>query len=143
MKIGEIKNKQLKSSIGAVIGICVYFLVNQFLFPTRTYDEQLMKTASDLNKSCPIMVDKETRFDNAIALPDKTFQYYYTLINYTIDELDIEGLNTFLKKSLINTLKSNPDMENFRKNNVNVNYLYKDKNGIFITKISILPNEYK
>ncbi len=37
-----------------------------------------MEIASEINKSCPMMIDKETQFDNALAMPGKVFQYNYT-----------------------------------------------------------------
>jgi hypothetical protein len=39
-----------------------------------------MAAANELNKSCLMMVDQDTRLDNAVALPENVFQYNYTLI---------------------------------------------------------------
>ena len=41
----------------------------------------MMAAASEINKTCPIMVDQYTQLDNALALPDNSFQYNYTLID--------------------------------------------------------------
>ncbi|MGB0869450.1 MAG: hypothetical protein ACPGSD_07620 [Flavobacteriales bacterium] len=137
------KNNQLKTAIGVIVGILTYFLVNHFLFAPPSFDKVLMTTASELNKSLPLMVDRDTQLDNTIALPNNVFQYHYTLINSVIDKIEIKKMEEFLEEQLLNNIKSNPDLKTFRDNNVTMNYSYKDKNGEFITKISITPDEYK
>ena len=57
----------------------------------------MMAAASELNKSCPMMVDQDTRLDNAIALPENVFQYNYTLVNLTKDELDLEKFTAYME----------------------------------------------
>ncbi len=137
------KSNQLKTIIGVAVGILTYFLVQQFLLAPPSLDKVLMNAASEINKSLPIMVDSETQLDNTIALPNNIFQYHYTLINNTVDEIDIEEMENGLKQMLANNMRNNPDMKTFRENNVTMNYMYKDRNGNFITKISITPSEYK
>ena len=72
-----------KKVIGAIVGRSFYCILcsSTTLFKPPTFDKQMMKTASEINKSCPIMVDAETRLDNTVALPNKTIQYNYTLVN--------------------------------------------------------------
>ena len=65
-------------------------LVQQFAFDKPTFDKVMMESASELNKSCLVMVDKDTRLDNVIALPDNIFQYNYTLVNIEKKTLDIK-----------------------------------------------------
>lgn len=137
------KNNPLKTAIGVAVGMLAYFLVRQVLFAPPTFDKVLMATASEINKSLPLMVDSETQLDNTIALPDKVFQYHYTLVNREIDDIAIDEMEEILHRQLINSIKNNPDVKAFRENNVIMNYSYKDKNGEFITKISITPDEYE
>ncbi len=138
-----MEKKKIKSIAytltGAIVG---YLLVNQFLF-TKSFDEQMMKIASEFNKHCPIMVDKETRIDNAVALPENTFQYNYTLINLVRSEIDTSLFSASIKQNILNTIKTNPDLKPFRDNNAKMAYNYKDKNGIFIYKFVFGPKDYK
>jgi hypothetical protein len=117
--------------------------VQQFVFKAPSFDKELMKAASELNEACPIMVDQETRLDNAISLPGKIFQYNYTLVNVVKDSLDLQVFEEYMNPMLFNNVKTNPDLEDFRNNKVTIAYNYVDKFGVFLTKISIAPNQYQ
>ncbi|MBF0647375.1 hypothetical protein IR083_00890 [Dysgonomonas sp. GY75] len=64
----------------------------------------MMEAAGELNKSCPVMVDEETRFDNAIAMPNKTFQYNYTLLNFEKESTDTILVKNALEPSILNSV---------------------------------------
>ena len=102
----------------------------------------MMEAASELNKTCPIMVDKDTQLDNAVAMPDNVFQYNYTLVNLEKSQVNIDTVKKYIEPGLINSVKTNPDLKNYRDNKVTMAYSYKDKNGVFILKISVTPDLY-
>jgi hypothetical protein len=102
----------------------------------------MMSAANELNKSCPLMVDQDTRLDNAIALPDNKFQYNYTLVNFEKESLNVDELKGNLVPSIINNVKTNPGMKIFRDNNATIVYSYKDKKSIFLFEIIITPDQY-
>ncbi|GBL36100.1 hypothetical protein EMGBS15_16950 [Filimonas sp.] len=52
------------------------------MIPLPLVDAELVAAAKELNKSCPMMIDKETRLESAEALPNNEFKYNYTLLNY-------------------------------------------------------------
>ncbi|MEO9475744.1 MAG: hypothetical protein ABJG41_09420 [Cyclobacteriaceae bacterium] len=141
--MAQSKKQIIQTTIGTVIGAVVILLLKQYFFQSPTFDKVMMKAASELNETCPIMVDSDTRLDNCIALPDNIFQYNYTLVNYTIEDLDIEILRDNLEPMLLNTVSSNPDLQMFRENGVTMAYDYKDKNGLHLLKIVIKPEMYK
>tara|TARA_R110002049_G_scaffold2511_8_gene18413 strand:+ start:139 stop:573 length:435 start_codon:yes stop_codon:yes gene_type:complete len=132
-----------KKIIGLVAGFGAMILIQQFFFKSPSFDQAMMEAASELNKSCPIMVDKETRLDNAVALPENTFQYNYTLVNAEKASVDIEYLTNYLEPALINNVKTSPDLKVFRDQKTTMAYYYKDMNGEFITKIEVTANEYE
>ena len=140
--------KNHKSTIFTVILAVVAFIVSYFViqavfFNNSVFDKSMMEMASELNKVCPIMVDAETRLDNSIALPGNMFQYNYTLVNIEKSTIDTNEFKKFLEPELINQVKTNPQMEIFRKNKVTLNYNYRDKNGVFFLLISVTPNDYE
>jgi hypothetical protein len=102
-----------------------------------------MEIASEVNKSCPIAIDKDTRLDNMIALPSKTLQYNYTLVNYEKIQLDSTTLDSLLRPGIINSVKSAPNMEILRKNDVIFLYSYYDNVGEHVLSITISPELYK
>ena len=141
-----IKKIDIKKLIGMIICaiafIIAYFLI-QPLFSTPNIDKELMKVASEINKSCPIMIDNETRLDNTMALPSKTLQYNFTLISMEKETVDSIELKSYLEQNIKNNVRTNPDMKFFRDKKITTNYYYKDKNGIYLFTISATPEQYK
>ena len=107
------------------------------------FDKMLVDAANEVNKNCPMVVDKETRLDNAVALPNKCFQYNYTLVNLVKDSLDTSYIKEFLTPKAINALKTNPSLKPFRDNKVTMCYMYKDKNDQYVCSIKVKPEDYK
>ena len=133
--------KSILSTVGVVTSILVAVLVRQLFFST-TFDKELMKVAGEMNKSCPVMVDSETRLDNTMALPENVLRYNYTLINMTSDMIDVENLKSNLEPMILNQVKTNPDLKLFRDHRTTMSYSYKDKEGRFILQIDITPDKY-
>ena len=144
LPIQKIDYKKLTGIIvGAIAFIVAYFFVQQLLFRAPNLDDAMMKIASEINESCPIMIDSETRLDNTITLPSKVFQYNYTLINMEKEAVDIIMLKNHLEPNITNFVRTNPDMKFQRDNKVTVNYYYKDKNGNYLLTISVTPEQYE
>jgi len=143
MEQAEKKKVNVPAVAGAVFGVIVIIGIQQFFFKAPSYDKAMMQAASEINKSCPMMVDKETRLDNAVALPDNVFQYNYTLVNMAKSDLDLVQLEEYMRPNLINTVKTNPDMKVNREHRTTFGYYYKDKNGEFLIKILVTPDLYE
>ncbi|MCZ4410045.1 hypothetical protein O3Q51_14580 [Cryomorphaceae bacterium 1068] len=138
----EKKKLNIQTIVGLIAGGIIFILVQQFFFKPPSYDQVMMQAASEINKSCPIMVDQETRLDNAVALPENIFQYNYTLVNMEKATTDIGQLETYLRPTLINNVRTNPDMKINRDNETTMSYYYKDKHGEFLFKILVTPDLY-
>lgn len=142
--------KTLKFWTIFTIAVVIFYAVGSFTsdiiirqFKVSAYKEALIKAENEINKNCPILIDRETRLDNVIALPDNVFQYNYTLINTLKDSLNADDLKEYLEPSVINFVKSNPDMKTLRDNKTTINYYYKDKSGVYLFTISVKPNQYE
>jgi hypothetical protein len=125
---------------GSIIG---KVSIEYFYSKSVSIDEKLVLMANELNKKAPIVVDKDTRFDNVNALLDKTVQYNYTLINYLKKDIDINQLKINLRLPILNYIKTNPDLKLFTDNKVTMEYVYKDKVGVFLFKLQFKYNDYK
>lgn len=140
-----------KFSKAALLGIVItiiffvlgYFAVQQLLFKSPLLDKAMMAMASEINKSCPLMVDAETRLDNSTAMTNNTFQYNYTLINVEVETVNPEEMKGYLEPYLIDMVKNNQQMALFRKLKTTINYSYKDKAGKFLFMVSITPEKYE
>ena len=141
---------RLKFWIGFAITFAIFYAIGQFggeqihgLFKKPVFDKVMMEAASEINKTCPVMVDNATRLDNSIALPNNVFQYNYTLLSTVQDSIDIDGLRNYLEPRIVNDVKTNPGMKFIRDRKVTVNYSYKDKTGVSLFTISVKPNQYQ
>jgi hypothetical protein len=118
------------------------FFVTQYFF-NPSIDKQLTGFANEFNKTCPMIVNEHTTLKNVVALPDKTIQYNYMLIEMTKAEVKIDTLKKYLFPSILQTVKTDPSMKLFRDNKVTIKYNYADKNGVFVTEYIIKPNMYE
>jgi len=143
MENSKDRKKHLWTAIGVAAGFLFVFFIKQLAFNTPSFNKAMMQAASEVNKSCPVMVDQETRLDNAVALPGNIFQYNYTLINLAKDSIDAQSFEDYMKPVILNNVKTNPDLKVYRDNKVTMAYNYKDKNGVFITKISVSAKQYE
>jgi hypothetical protein len=144
------KPKGLKYWIGFTIAFAIFYAIGQLggekitgLFKQPLYDKAMMEFASELNKNCPIMIDNATRFDNATPLPNNIFQYNYTLVRMVKDSININDLKKYLEPSIINYVKSNPDMKTIRDNKTTIKYSYRDRTGVFLFTISVTSGQYQ
>jgi hypothetical protein len=142
-----VKNNTNKKTLGTLIGIIAfavaYIAVQQFFFKNVSIDKEMMKLASEINKSCPVMIDAETRLDNTIGMTNRVFQYNYTLVNIEKATTDTMAMKNYLEPMIINLVRSNPQMKYQRDNKWTLNYNYKDKAGIYLFMLSITPDKYK
>ena len=136
------RNAMIGTALGLVGFAFAYFAVQQIFFKTPSFDKAMMEAASQLNASCPIMIDKDTRLDNAAAMPDNVFQYYYTLVNVDQSEVNIDTLRKYIEPLIVNGVKTSPDLKAYRDNKVTMGYHYRDKNGVFLMKIDVTPDLY-
>ncbi len=129
----------IAAAIGAVVGSV---LAHQYFNRSPSIDQALMATTSQINKGLPMMVDKETRLENTMVLPDKTIVYRYTLVNTNAADVKKDELTASLRPLVLNSYKTDPDMKSFRENGVTMRYQYSDKNGMAITEFAVNPKDF-
>jgi hypothetical protein len=141
-----LKPRNNKNYIGIVVGVAffaiAYFGTQKLFFNSGSIDKEMMNVANEINKSCPMMIDSETRLDNTVAMPDKVFQYNYTLVNLDKSQVDTVSAKKYLETNIVNQVKTNPQMKYQRDHQWILNYLYKDKNGIYLLMINVTPDKY-
>lgn len=140
------KTKVIKFVLGLAVSFVIFYAIGQFMGEKSTeplLDKMLMEMASELNKSCPFIIDNETELENAVALPNNVFQYNYILRNMVKESVDINEIKNRLEPLIINAVKTSPDMKVLRDNKVTFNYYYKDKENIYLFTISVTPEQYE
>lgn len=101
----------------------------------RSLSVELTKTAAMLNKNGPVMLDEETRLDSVTTFSSYII-YNNTMINYSVEQLDISQFTTLLQDIVIKPLCSNKDLKAFKEYGVTMVYRYLDKSGNFISELS-------
>jgi len=100
---------------------------------------ELIDASNMMNEMCPTMIDEGTRLDITYIINDDTFIYNYTLINYEkkdFKEPDISAMTMYMKNSITDFWKNDPEFVFYRINKINVIYKYKDKYGNHIFEFS-------
>ena len=100
---------------------------------------ELIDASNQVNEMCPAMLDDETRMDITYIINDDTFIYNYTLINYEKKNFkgpDILAMTMYMKNSITDFWKNDPEFVFYRINKINVIYKYKDKYGNHIFEFS-------
>jgi len=104
-------------------------------------EEILKQTAQTMNASAPIQVDSETRLDTTTSGPGKRLTYYYTLVNLTTSDLDLDQFTKAMRQQLANNYKSNAQMAGLRNMQVELHYVYRDKGGSTVATIILSPSD--
>ena len=129
---------------GAILFCAMIFIAVQVLFfKTASPDKTVLKFSKELNKTCPTMVDAETRLDKVDALADNSLRFNYTLIYRDKDSLAISNLKKFMEPVILNKIKTSPALSRYLNKNLTWIYSYNDKNGDFIFKITYTPEQFK
>lgn len=109
-------------------------------------EKELKEAAVTMNKMTPQTLGEGVRLDSVSVHDHSTLQYNYTLTDDVKEELkpdDIEAYKLAAKEEALKSIKTSPDMKNFRENDVTLKYVYYDKNGKSTTDFSVSPTDYK
>lgn len=139
-----MKTKKLlnaKTILSVVIAMATVYGVKAWLNKPADTKNQFEYAAEAVNKQCPMMVDADTRLDNAVA-SEGLFQYFYTLVNIDSDDFNKDTFDNILTPSLINNIKTHPDLKVYRDNQMTMRYNYADKNGNHLSQIDVTPLDY-
>lgn len=126
---------------GSIASVLSYYGVQQLFFKTDV-EKELKKAVVELNKQLPMQVDEYSRLDSASAEGKIRFNYYYTLFDLEKSEVNLDTVNKYIRPGIIENVQSSPELRGFRKNKITMNYNYFDKEGAFVTQISVTPELY-
>lgn len=136
------KTNQVVLIASIVIGSLAGTFAVRSLWKPSNMDQALARTASEINKSLPMMADQETRLDTTSPAPNKTLIYHYTLINMRAADVQKETFVTTLRPKIVTTYKTSPSMKMLRDNGVTLEYQYYDKEGAFVAKFDAGPKDF-
>ena len=129
--------------ISKIILIFITVLLIQCESDKKPIYKELSQMAADLNISAPVMLDQYTRFDNAAVSDDNVFRYNYTVLNSSNPDSLIQEVSASLKDAIKKEFSSNPQLVFFKKNNVIIEYVYKNEGNQVIRLLQINPEDYQ
>jgi len=136
-------NRKLLIFGSILICAIIFIALKFFLFRNSSPDREVMRFVKDMNKHCPTMVDVETRLDKVNALADNRLQFNYTLIYRDKDSIAIGNLKQYMEPVILGKIKTSPTLNKYIQKDLTWIYSYNDKNGDFIFKITVTPDQLK
>lgn len=101
--------------------------------------EYLKKAAAEINRSVPIMIDKETELMPAEAAPSVLI-YNYRLVSYSASQIDPARIAAGAKQRVTQGACNQPETrDNFLKKGVTLRYAYYDKDKHPIATVDVTP----
>ena len=142
--------KIMPVALGVVVFAIAFFATQYFLSSSKEdkvlADAALVEKVAEISKNYPLMLDADTRLENATySLENNIYQYNHTLLNITLTEVteNLDAMKETLTAKLITNLKSNPETELFRENETSMVYYFNDRDGNAILEITITPKLYQ
>ena len=164
----DTKKKTRKNYLGYIIALLIFFTIKHFFFDLNSdnnnqytksdshynnlqkkdysnsiyLNQDLVSMTNEINKTCPIYIDQDTKLENVTILPDNMVRYNITLLNILAKDINKQEFDDFMKPLILNNIKKSSDMDGFRDYNVTIVYQYKDERGNLISKITIYSGTY-
>ena len=101
---------------------------------------RLRQTSEALNRQLPEMVDDEKILE-ATSGYNKQFIYYFTLVDYSVDDIDIEAFHNQLRPRHIEDVCTSETLQPFLMEGVTINYVYADKDRREFATIAVHPTD--
>ncbi len=135
--------KFLKIFGAIVIGVVLFLSVQRIFFNHPSSDKEVKNFVKGMNKTCPAMVDPETRLDKVISFPDNNLQFNYTLVHMVKDSLPIARLKSYMEPLIIDKIKNSGTLRKLIGKKLTWIYSYNDRKGDFIFKVTYTPDQIK
>lgn len=128
-----------------IISLTVALAVKQIFFKAerKTFDDHLEMISEEINKTCPIVMDKETRLDRTSTRGGNTFQYHYTLTNLEKGRFDEADLKAYLSESILNSIRESEDLQYFKDRGTTLVYHYSDRYRQELFTLTFTKEEYR
>jgi hypothetical protein len=132
----------IASGLGAVIGSSAVNLLFKSRGTQVSFDRKLVRVADEINKTLPMMVDRDTRIDSTVPGPGNRFTYVCTLVDLVKEDVDSRELEQTVRPRLIANYKSNPQMKELRERRIELHYQYRDKNWESLFEVIVTPKDF-
>lgn len=145
--------KKILATLGFIAIVIGGSIANQFskeIFSPSTPTPQKMEdvlikgltiAAEQINKRGPTMVDKDTRMDRAAVGPGSRLTYFYSLPNYSSQDMDPNWLHANVQPAVKNSVCASNEMKPSLQYGATYIYVYSGNNGTEITRFEISKSD--
>lgn len=128
-------------AVGVISGYMVFWGVPE-IFQEKVdprSQARLSKIAAELNRSLPVLIDKETEL-TVVEGHEAMLIYKYRLVPYSVRQLNHEKFAAGAKQRVTQGACNQPDMrEDYLKKGVTLRYSYFDKDKQHIATVDVTP----
>jgi hypothetical protein len=128
--------------IGIIAAVAIIALIVQKIFFSNSLDKDVADFVKVMNKTCPDMIDPETRLDKVLATSDKNLQFNYTLIHMIKDSIPIASMKRYLEPVILEKIKNSSTLRRFMTKDLTWIYSYSDRKGVFVFKVTYTPKMF-
>jgi hypothetical protein len=127
---------------GLLAGYLVWWVLPDYLgAPDPRSKEHLSQVAAEINRSVPVMIDKETEL-LPVQGADGMLIYNYRLVSYSAARLDANKFAAGAKQRVAQAACSRSETrDDFLKKGVTLRYSYFDKDKQHIATIDVKPSD--
>ena len=130
-------------AVGAIAGYLVFWGAPNFFqenLDPRS-QERLSRIAAELNRSVPVMIDKETEL-TVVEGYQALLIYKYRLVPYSVGQVDHQKFAAGAKQRVAQGVCNQPEMrEEYLKKGVTLRYSYFDKDKQHIATVDVTPGD--
>jgi hypothetical protein len=138
-----MKKSLLWIAVGVVAGCLAFWAIPQ-MFQERLDPrsaERLGKIAAELNRSVPVMIDKETEL-TLVEGHEAMLIYKYRLVPYSVSQLDHQKFAAGAKQKVAQGACNQAELrEDYLKKGVTLRYSYFDKDKQHIATVDVTPTD--
>jgi len=134
--------KALSWLASGVIAAYLFWWVGPRLFNEKLdprSQERLSRIAAEINRSVPVMIDKETEL-TVVEGHEAMLIYKYRLVPYSVSQLDHAKFAAGAKQKVAQGACNQPEMrDDYLKKGVTLRYSYFDKDKQHIATVDVTP----
>lgn len=137
------KKRKIYLFLALVVLLTSALVVKKFYLRDSPYQKQLQLLSEEINKTCPTLVDPQTRLDNTEISGPNAFQYNFTLLNLEKGNFDEADLKKFLSGQILESITNSEGMRIFKEQGTKLSYQYRDKNNEELFVLSFDEDDYR
>ena len=128
-----------------IVGVTLFSGMFKAPQPRISTPELLSQLVAEANKGLPMMVDTNQRMDKVELGAGNVLIYDFTLPHLSKSQLgNLSAVQKSVRQAWLDNYKAGttPQMKSLRVREVELDYKYRDQNGVFVFEVSVNPKDF-